>query len=79
MIYVDYLRLVGRDWDMDLRQFENDRRKYVEDEDEKREKKSVNRWCAPEHRRIAVSMERDVKGNLLLKWRGLWDKPKGMK
>jgi len=64
---------------MDLRQFINDRRKLVEDEDEKRERKSVNRWCAPEHRRIAVSMERDKQGNLLLKWRGLWDKPKGMK
>ena len=64
---------------MDLRQFVNDRRKEIEDEDEKRERKSPNRWCAPEHRRIAVSMERDSKGNLLLKWRGLWDRPAGIK
>jgi len=49
------------------------------EEDEKQERKSVNRWCAPEHRRIAVSMERDRKGNLVMKWRGLWDKPKGLK
>jgi hypothetical protein len=64
---------------MDLRQFVNDRRKEIEAEDEKKERKSVNRWCAPEHRRIAISMERDSKGNLLLKWRGLWDKPVGVK